>query len=217
MQGLIGRKIGMTRLFDKETGEIVPVSVIETGTNVVHQIKTTEKEGYSAAQLGFGARSEKRVSKPALGHFKKLGTSATRVVKEFKLDPEDTELKSGQRIGVEVFENIKFVDVTGTSKGHGFTGTIKKYNFKRGRMTHGNTNRRERGSSGSNTYPARVFPGLKMAGQDGNEQVTARNLRLVGTDKDAGLLLVRGAIPGPSKGYVFVKKSPGKNTAKKDQ
>jgi large subunit ribosomal protein L3 len=207
MQGLIGQKVGMTRVFDKETGEVVPVSIIETGANVIHQMKSTEKDGYTAAQLGFSTVAERKLTKPVLGHVKKWGNVASRVLKEFAVDQADAELKPGARVGVEIFENVKFVDVTGVSKGRGFTGTIKRYNFKRGRKTHGNTNYRERGSTGSNTFPARVFPGLRMAGQHGNAQNTVKRLKVVKLDKEGGLILVRGAIPGKTKGIVFVTKN----------
>jgi large subunit ribosomal protein L3 len=206
MQGLIGKKIGMTRIFT-DNGKTVAVTVIQAGNNVVQQVKTTEKDGYSAVQLGFDEVAEKKVTKPLLGHFKKSGSTPTYLLKEFELDNDQEELKPGQKIGVEILENIKFVDVVGITKGRGFTGTIKKYNFQRGRETHGNTNVRERGSSGANTYPARVFPGLKMAGQWGNEQVTVRNLEIVGVDKDNGLVFVKGAVPGRNKGYLYIKKT----------
>jgi large subunit ribosomal protein L3 len=207
MQGLIGQKIGMTRIFDKETGEVIPVSVIETGDNVVHQVKTVEKDGYVAAQLGYGAVKESKLTKPVLGHMKKWGAAPSKVLKEFALDKADAELKPGARIGVEAFEGVKFVDVTGLTKGRGMAGTIKKYHFQRGRKTHGNTNYRERGSSGSNTFPARVFPGLRMASRYGNEFRTMKGLKLVKLDKENGLLLVRGAIPGKPRGIVFITKN----------
>jgi large subunit ribosomal protein L3 len=207
MRGLIGRKVGMTRIFDKTTGREIPVTVIQTGTNVVHQVKTKAKDGYSAVQLGFEAVSDKKLTKPLAGHFKKLGSAATRIIKEFKLDSADEQLAAGQRVGVEIFENVKLVDVEGTTKGRGFTGTIKKYNFERGRETHGNTNHREPGSVGQNTYPGRVFPGLHMMGHWGNEQATIKRLTLVGIEKEAGLVYVRGAIPGPTRGLVYVYKA----------
>lgn len=206
MQGLIGKKIGMTRMFN-EDGKAVGVTVILAGNNVVHQVKTSEKDGYSAVQLGFDEVSEKRVTKPLSGHFKKNGGVISRVVKEFKLDSAEESLKPGQRVGVEILENTKFVDVTGISKGRGHAGTIKKYNFRRGRESHGNTNVRERGSAGANTYPARIFPGLKMSGQYGNAQRTVRNLEVVGLDKEAGLVFVKGAVPGRASGYVYIKKN----------
>ena len=207
MRGLIGRKVGMTRVFDKTSGKEIPVSVIQTGTNVVHQVRTKEKDGYSAVQLGFEAVSDKKLTKPLAGHFKKLGSTPTRILKEFKLDSADEQLAAGQRVGVEVFENVKLVDVEGTTKGHGFSGTIKRFNFQRGRETHGNTNHREPGSVGQNTYPGRVFPGVHMMGQFGNEQATMKRLTLVGVEKEAGLIYVKGAIPGPTAGLVYIYKA----------
>jgi large subunit ribosomal protein L3 len=205
MQCLIGKKIGMTRVFD-DTGKCVSVTVVKTGTNIVHQVKTEENDGYRAIQLGFDEIAEKKVNKPELGHFKKCGTPPTQVVKEVRLGASDTAgYTPGQQIGVEVFEDVKFVDVTGTTKGRGHTGTIKRYNFQRGRKTHGNTNYRERGSSGANTYPARVFPGLKMSGQYGNERVTIRRLAVVTVDKENGLVFLRGAVPGKNQGIVVIR------------
>jgi large subunit ribosomal protein L3 len=206
MQCLIGKKIGMTRVFD-EDGKMVSVTVVQTGKNVVHQLKTDEVDGYRAVQLGFEEVAEKKVTKPELGHFKKLGSTPTRVVKEFSLDASEENLKPGQLIGVEAFEGVRFVDVTGISKGHGYAGTIKKYNFQRGRETHGNTCVRERGSTGANSYPARVFPGLKMAGHYGAAQVTVKRLEVVSIDKENDTVFIRGAIPGRNKGIVYIKKT----------
>ncbi|MDR0330355.1 MAG: 50S ribosomal protein L3 [Chitinispirillales bacterium] len=206
MQGLIGKKVGMTRIFN-ETGRVVGVTVILAGNNVVEQVKTVDNDGYSAVQLGFGEVAEKRVRKPQAGHFKKLGSAPMKVLKEFELDCDaDKELKPGQAIGVEVFEGVKFVNVTGVSKGRGHAGTIKKYNFQRGRESHGNTNHRERGSSGAGSYPARVIPGLKMSGHMGACQVTTRRLEVVGVDKEAGLVFVKGSVPGCRTGIVYLKK-----------
>ncbi len=208
MQGLIGQKIGMTRVFDKDSGQVVPVTVIQTGSNMVHQVKTVEKDGYAAAQLGFGNSSERSVTKPCLGHMKKHGGTTAKVLKEFALD--GSEVQAGQTVGVEVFEEVAFVDVTGTSKGRGFAGTVRRHNFQRGRETHGNTNHRAPGSIGACSYPARVFPGQKMAGQYGNAQVTKKRLKLIGVDKESGVLLVHGAVPGRTNGVVFVRKNSGK-------
>mgnify|MGYP001586931004 FL=1 len=210
MQGLIGKKIGMTQIFNKDSGEVVPITIIQTGTNVVCQVKNPEKDGYRAVQLGFEVRPDKKMTKPLLGHFKKHNAAPTRVIKEFKLDKADEQLTPGQTVGVEVFDNVTFVDVTGLSKGRGFSGCIKRHNFHRGRETHGCQAHRIRGSSGSNTTPGRVFPGLRMEGQYGASQVTIKNLRLVGIDKEAGLVLIRGAVPGPSKGVVYIKKNSTK-------
>jgi large subunit ribosomal protein L3 len=207
MQGLIGKKIGMTQIFNKDTGEVVPVTVIQTGTNVVCQVKSPEKDGYRAVQLGFGARSDKRTNKPLMGHFKKNNAIPSKVIKEFKFDGADEQVTPGQTVGVEILENVKFVDVIGTSKGRGFTGAIKRHNFQRGRETHGCKAHRQRGSSGANTTPGRVVPGLKMEGHYGASQVTAKNLKLVAVDKEAGLVLIRGAVPGPNKGIVYIMKN----------
>ena len=206
MRGLIGRKVGMMRLFDAESGSNVPITVIATGANVVHAVRTMDRDGYRAVQLGFDECSEKTVSKPVLGQFKKLNTVPCRVVKEFELEDGEQEPSPGDRVGVDVLNGAQFVDVTGITKGRGFTGTIKRHHFRRGRETHGNTNHREPGSTGCNTYPSRVFPGKKMAGQYGNQQRTTRRLRLVGVEKDAGLLYVKGAIPGKTSGVVIVRK-----------
>ena len=206
MQGLIGKKVGMTRIFT-DAGQAVPVTVILAGNNVVHQVKTADKDGYAAVQLGFEEVTEKKVTKPLIGHFKKSGGVLSRIVKEFNLDTADEALQLGQRVGVEILEDIKFVDVVGVSKGRGHAGTIKRHNFERGRKTHGNTNYRERGSCGQNSYPARVFPGLKMSGHYGSARITAKRLEVVAIDKEAGLVFVKGAVPGRNSGYVFIKKN----------
>ena len=207
MQGLIGRKIGTTRLFDKESGAVIPATIVQTATNIIQQIKTIKNDGYSAVQLGFDVCTEKRVSKPRLGHFKKHNSESTRVTREFALDSEDEKLECGQKVGPEVFEGVRFVDVIGISKGRGFTGTVKRWGFRIGRETHGNTNRRARGSLGAGTYPGRVFPGLKMAGQHGNQRVTMKGIELIRFDKDAGLIYLKGGIPGKKKGVVYLRKN----------
>jgi large subunit ribosomal protein L3 len=205
MQGMIGKKIGMTRVFN-DAGRVIAVTVIKTG-NIVEQIKTSEKDGYSSVQLGFDAIAEKKVNKPLLGHFKKNNSQPVKVLKEFKLDNKEEQLVPGKAVGVEVFEGVRFVDVAGTVKGRGHTGTIKKYNFQCGRRSHGNTNYRERGSCGANSYPARVLPGLKMSGHWGDEQVTIKKLEVVALDKDSGLLYIKGAVPGRNQGSVYIKKN----------
>ncbi len=210
MQGLIGKKIGMTRVYSKESGKVTPITLVQTGMNVICQVKKTETDGYNAVQLGFDTRIEKKMNKPLLGHFKKHNAVPSAIVKEFELDSPDELLTSGQTVGVEIFEKTKFVDVTGISKGRGYTGGVKRYNFHRGRETHGCKAHRIRGSSGSNTTPGRVVPGLRMEGHYGASQVTMRNLELVGIDKEAGLVMIKGAVPGPSKGIVFITKNPTK-------
>jgi large subunit ribosomal protein L3 len=206
MQGLIGKKIGMTRLFEKETGKVLSVTVIKAADNVVLQVKTVENDGYAAVQLGFGQRAEKKASKPALGHCKKCGSAPMRVIKEFALDTADEKVQPGSKIGVELFEKVKLVDVIGISKGRGFAGTIKRHHFMRGRKSHGSGCTRERGSMGSNTFPAHVWPGLRMSGHMGSEKATVKNVPLAGIDKEAGLVFVNGSVPGPTGGIVFIRK-----------
>jgi large subunit ribosomal protein L3 len=206
MVGLIGRKIGMTRLFKDESGEVVTVTIIQTGTNVVHQVKTVEHDGYRAVQLGMDTIKVQRLSKAQVGHFKKLGTEPSLVMREVALESADEKYLPGQKIGVELFDKIKFVDVTGISKGRGFAGPHKRHNFKFGRKSHGNTNYREPGSVGANTYPSRIFPGKRMAGHYGAERVTVKRLELVGVDAEKGLVYVKGAIPGATNGIVFIRK-----------
>jgi len=207
MQGIIGKKVGMTRLFNGESCEATPVTIIQAGVNIVQQVKTVEKDGYSAVQLGSDICSEKKISKPQAGHFKKHNSEPTKMIKEFKLDSPEEKLESGQKVGVEIFKDVPFVDVIGISKGRGFTGTIKRHGFSIGRMTHGNTDRRRAGSVGSNTCPAHVRMGKRMAGHSGNEQVTMKALKVIKLDKDNGLIFIKGSIPGKTKGIVFVRKN----------
>lgn len=210
MQGLIGRKVGMTRLFDEETGRKTPVTIIQAETNVVHQVKTEERDGYRAVQLGFDTLPDNKVNGPLAGHFKKHGSVPTRIVKEVALDSAEEQVEPGTKVGVEALEGVEYVDVTGTSKGRGYAGTVKRHGFGRGRETHGNKNHRERGSLGAGTYPGRVFPGLKMAGQMGASRVTVKRLQVVGLDKESGLVFLRGAVPGPRKGVVLLRKTEKK-------
>ncbi len=207
MQGLIGKKIGMTQIFDEETGQVIPVTIVKTGTNIVQQVKTVENDGYQAVQLGFDVCSEKKVNKPVLGHLKKHKSEPTRITKEFKLDSSDENLENGSKVGTEVFENVRYVDVIGTSKGRGFSGTVKRHGFHIGRATHGNMNKRARGSLGAGTYPGRVFPGLKMAGQYGNRSTTTKGIEIVGLDPEGGLIYLKGGIPGKNKGIVYLLKN----------
>jgi large subunit ribosomal protein L3 len=206
MQGIIGKKIGMTQMFSKDKGKNIPITVIQAGTNVVHQVKTTENDGYSAVQLGFDLVAEKKVTKPLLGHFKKHNSVPTRIIREFELDSAEEKLTPGQKIGVEVLENVKFVNVVGVTKGRGFSGGIKRHNFHRGPSAHGSKSIRVRGSSGANTTPGSVKKGLKMEGHYGAAQRTIRNLEIVAIDKEAGLVMIKGAVPGPNKGIVYINK-----------
>jgi large subunit ribosomal protein L3 len=206
MQGLIGKKVGMTRIANQETGEMTAVTIIEAAGNVVLQQKTVENDGYSSVQLGYEKAKEKNLSKAEVSHAKKYGAEAVRHVKEFDLDKDETP-EAGQEVKVDIFESTRFVNVTGNVKGRGFTGTVKRYGFKIGRATHGNTNRRARGSLGAGTYPARVFPGLKMAGQHGAKAKTIMGLEIVSLDVEKGLIYIKGAVPGANRGIVYIKKN----------
>jgi len=203
-KAILGKKLGMTQIFDNN-GLVVPVTVVEAGPCYVSQIKTVENDGYSAVQLAFGDVREQLLNKPMLGALKKAEISAKKYLKEFKLDNAQ-ELKLGDKIACDIFAEGDMVDVTGTSKGHGFSGTIAKWNFHRHRMTHGNGPvHRHVGSIGANTFPAKVFKGKKMAGRWGNEKVTVQNLKVVKVDADRNILLIKGAIPGAKGSLVSVK------------
>ena len=204
--GLVGRKCGMTRVF-KEDGSSIPVSVIEVTPNRVTQIKTLENDGYRGLQVTTGTRRASRVTKQQAGHFAKAGVAAGRGVWEFRLaDNEGSDIAVGQELTVAVFTEGQEVDVTGTSKGKGFQGVIKRYNFSMQDASHGNSlSHRAPGSIGQRQTPGRVFKGKKMAGHMGSEQVTIQTQKLVRVDAERGLLLVRGAIPGAPGGDVIVK------------
>lgn len=207
VQLLIGRKIGMTQMFD-EAGVVTPVTVLEVGPCHVVQVRTEDREGYRAAQLGFDEQKAKRVKKPQLGAFKKAGVEPLRVLRESPLSSDDEEIEIGQRITVDqVFEEGAFIDVSGTSKGRGYAGTIKRYGFGRGPMSHGSKNIREPGSTGMHTFPGRVFKGKKMPGQMGNKRRTVKNLKVVRVDPEKNQLVVKGAVPGPNGGYLTVRKA----------
>lgn len=204
--GLIGRKVGMTRIFT-EDGDSVPVTVIEATPNRVTQLRTEETDGYRALQVTAGAKKANRVTKPAAGHYAKAGVEAGRGLWEFRLGSNEGDgIEVGSEITVEIFNDAKKVDVTGTSKGKGFAGAIKRWNFAAQRMTHGNSlSHRAPGSIGQNQTPGRVFKGKKMAGQMGNKQVTVQSLEVVRVDAENNLILVKGAIPGSTGGDVIVK------------
>ncbi|WP_411357976.1 50S ribosomal protein L3 [Pseudidiomarina salilacus] len=204
--GLVGRKVGMTRVF-QEDGASVPVTVIEVTANRVTQVKTEETDGYRALQVTTGDKKANRVSKPAAGHFAKAGVEAGRGLWEFRLeDGEGDDFAVGSEITVEIFADTKKVDVTGTSKGKGFQGAIKRWNFRTQDATHGNSlSHRAPGSIGQNQSPGRVFKGKKMAGQMGNKQITVQTLDVVRVDAERGLLLIRGAVPGATGGDVIIK------------
>ncbi|MDC3198562.1 50S ribosomal protein L3 [Flavobacteriaceae bacterium] len=205
MSGLIGKKIGMTSIFDAN-GKNMPCTVLEVGPCVVTQVRTEELDGYSALQLGFDDKTEKSATKADLGHAKKAGTSVKRKVAEFKGFDEDYKL--GDTITVEHFSEGEFVDVTGTSKGKGFQGVVKRHGFAGvGQATHGQHNRlRAPGSIGAASYPARVFKGMKMAGRMGTDTVKVQNLRVLKVVTDKNLLVVKGCIPGAKNAYVTIQK-----------
>ncbi len=205
MIGLIGKKLGMTRQFE-ENGRSVPVTVIEAGPCVITQIKEEKNEGYSAVQMGFGAKKPKNTPMPMQGHFRKAGTDPLRSVIEFRVD-EGHEYKMGDTVGVSLLSEIELVDVTGTTKGRGFSGTIKRHGQHRGPAGHGSKNVRAMGSIGMHTFPGRVLPGKAMPGQYGNKQETKRNLKVVAVDQEKNLILVKGSVPGHKNGIVFIRPS----------
>ncbi|BAE75553.1 50S ribosomal protein L3 [Sodalis glossinidius str. 'morsitans'] len=204
MKGLIGRKVGMTRIFT-EDGVSIPVTVIEIEANRVTQVKDLENDGYRAIQVTAGTKKANRVIKPEAGHFAKAGVEAGRGLWEFRVE-DGEEVTVGQSITVELFADVKKVDVTGTSKGKGFAGTVKRWNFRTQDATHGNSlSHRVPGSIGQNQTPGKVFKGKKMAGQLGNERVTVQSLDVVRVDVERNLLLVKGAVPGATGGDLIVK------------
>jgi large subunit ribosomal protein L3 len=203
--GLVGRKVGMTRIFTAE-GDSIPVTVLDVSDNRVTQIKTVETDGYTAVQVAFGTRRASRVTKPLAGHLAKAGVEAGEILKEFKIDAaKAAELSNGTVVGPGLFEVGQKVDVQGVSIGKGYAGTIKRYNFASGRASHGNSRSHNvPGSIGMAQDPGRVFPGKRMTGHMGDDTVTVQNLEIARIDADRKLLLVKGAVPGAKGGKVFV-------------
>ena len=203
-KGIIGKKLGMTQIFD-EKGNVIPVTLIEAGPCPVAQKKTVETDGYSSVQLGFEDIADKKLSKAVKGHFAKANVAAKRHLKEFRLD-DAANMNVGDIVSADTFVAGDRVDVTGTTKGHGFSGVIKRWNCHKLRMTHGvGPVHRQAGSMGANSSPSRIFKNKKMAGQYGNEQVTVQNLDVVRVDAAKNLIAVKGAIPGAKGGIVFVR------------
>ncbi len=202
MLGLIGKKIGMTQVFD-ENGRLTPVTVIKIESNVVVAQRTVENNGYSATVLGSGSVKRKNVTKPYAGQFK--DGNALKTLVEFK--DYEKEVQIGDVLGADLFNDVTFVDITGTSKGKGFQGAMKRYGFGGGRETHGSKFHRDLGGTAMSSTPSRTFPGKKMAGHMGNERVTVQNLRIVKIDENLQVLMVRGAVPGPSSSTVVIRKA----------
>lgn len=193
--GLLGTKLGMTQIFDQQTGSAIPVTVILAGPCTITQIKTAKTDGYSAIQVGYEQVKEKALTKPEIGHLKKSGSAPLRHLKEYRLD-DLSSFELGQAIKADIFSDGQIVDVTGTSMGRGFAGYQKRHNFKRGPMSHGSKNHRLPGSTGAGTTPGRVYPGKRMAGRYGASQVTTRKLQVVQVNVEQNLILIRGAVPG---------------------
>lgn len=206
MKSIIGKKVGMTQVFD-ENGRVTPVTLIEAGPCFVIQKKTIERDGYQAIQVGFEEVSEKRLTKPALGHLNKVNAPKLKHLREFRVDNLD-DYEEGQKIEVSIFEAGDVVDVTGTSKGKGFAGGVKRHHFRGGPKTHGQSDRwRAPGSVGAGSTPGRVFKGTRMGGRMGNEQVTVQNLKVALVDADKNLLAIKGAVPGSKNGLIIVREA----------
>jgi large subunit ribosomal protein L3 len=213
---ILGIKLGMTQIFT-EDGQVIPVTVVESGNNIVVRNKTVDTDGYSAVQIGFGEIKDKHVNKPMKGHFDKAGVKPVKYIREIRLSGE-SEYKVGDVIGVDIFAEGDLVDVIGTSKGKGFAGTVKRHHFARGPMGHGSKSHREPGSTGAmlSGPGGRVIKGKRLPGRMGGERTTVQRLTVVRVDADRNLLLIKGAIPGPKKGFVIVRETvKPKKVAKK--
>ncbi len=206
MKGILGKKVGMTQIYD-QNGESVPVTVIEAGPCFVTQVKTKERDGYDAVQLGYDEVKPHRVTQPERGHLQKAGAPVLRYLREFDLEMGEA-VELGQRLDASVFEVGDVVDVTGTSKGKGFQGAIKRHNFSRQRKTHGQSDReRAPGSLGAGTTPGRTFKGKKMGGRMGTDRVTVQNLKVVLVDHERNMLAIKGAVPGAKNGLVMIRQA----------
>ena len=207
--GLIGKKVGMTQIFG-EKGEVIPVTLIEAGPCVVLQKKTSDKEGYEAIQLGYEDTKEKKLTKALKAKFSKIKVKPKRYVREFRVSNLG-DYEVGQELKVDIFEEGSFIDVCGTSKGKGFAGVIKRWGFKGGPKSHGSRFHRAPGSIGASASPSRVFKGRKLPGQMGNKRVTTQSLKIVRMDKEKNLLVIKGAVPGASRGIVIIKQAKKKD------
>jgi len=205
MKGLLGKKLGMTQVYD-DAGRRVAVTVIEAGPCVVVQRKTRDTDGYDAVQLGFEKQLEQRVNRPSLARYKKVGASPCKHLREFRIDADD-ETKAGDTVDLSVLEGATHVDISGTTKGRGFQGAVKRHNMAGGRMTHGGHSKRRVGSIGQCSYPARVMKGQRMPGHMGNVRRTRQNLKVIMVRGEENLLLVQGAVPGPTGGIIEVKRA----------
>lgn len=205
MKGIIGKKLGMTQVFD-DNGNVIPVTVIQAGPCFVTQIRTADKDGYTAVQLGFSETKPQRLTQGELGHLRRNNLPALRHLREFRIKNGDVDVAEGQQVNADVFAKGERVDVIGTSKGRGFAGTVKRHHFHRQPKTHGASDReRAPGSVGATTTPGRTYPGQRMAGRMGNDRVTAQNLEVVVVDAERNLLAVRGSVPGANDGIVIIK------------
>ncbi len=207
MMGLIGKKVGMTQLFD-EKGNIVPVTVIEAGPCTVTEVRSMERDGYTAVQLGFGTNKESRYTRPMLGQYKKRNLPPSRHLKEFRV-ADVSGFSVGQTIKAELFAAGEHVDVRGVTKGRGFAGVVKRHGFVAGHASHGPTFGKQPGSIGSSAYPSRVIKGKRLPGRMGGVNLTIKNLEVVGVDSEQNYVLVKGAIPGPPNGLVYIQKREG--------
>jgi large subunit ribosomal protein L3 len=205
MKAIIGRKLGMTQMFG-EDGSAIPITVLEAGPCFITQIKTPERDGYSALQIGYGTRKPRNVNQPLKGHMEKANKGYFQVLREVRVD-QPGEFELGQGFTTDIFQVGENIDVIGTSKGKGFAGTIKRWGFSRGPTTHGCKNIREPGSTGMATFPGRVLKGKKMAGQKGNKRVTVMNLKIVDIRSEENLMFVEGAVPGANNGVILIRKT----------
>ena len=205
MDGILGRKVGMTQIF-VEDGTVIPVTVIKAGPCLVVQRKTADNDGYEAVQIGLVEEKPAKPNQPLNGHFRKAGVAPVRKVEEFRLDSGE-EVKAGDEVKASMFNEKDYVDIVGTSKGKGYQGVMKRHNFAGGRGSHGSMFHRAPGSIGSSAYPSRVFKGMRGTGRMGGERVTTKNLQIVKIDAEQNLIYVRGAVPGPKSGYLAIRRA----------